>query len=237
VFYPAAALILWNKLRQKGPKGYAEIAILTGCCLAVILPWMIRNAVQVGSFAPRTGAGVNLRMGNSDGAYRLGHADLSIYPANSAVENALLHTLGESGYDRYCARLGLDYIGNHPLRFAILTLWRIRDWWFGLGSEWQGNLKGSLRLSALKQLSAIFHLPFFAIGCLAAWGIRKRVGLLLAIVLLYPAPYYLLIVSNRYRYPIEPLVVLMSSYGAVVTWNWLRARAKTADALDACGLG
>ena len=42
-FYPVVALVLWLRIRKQGSKGYREIAILTGSCLLVCVPWMVRN--------------------------------------------------------------------------------------------------------------------------------------------------------------------------------------------------
>jgi hypothetical protein len=47
-------------------------------------------------------------------------------------------------------------------------------------------------------------LPFFVAGCIAAWRNRIRAaGLLWALLLIYPIPYYLMLVSERYHYPVE----------------------------------
>lgn len=222
-FYPAVALILWQRLRNQGSRGYREIAILTGSCLLVCVPWMVRNALEVGSFTPRTTAGLNFRQGNSDGAWRLGtgEADVTIYPSNSAQEGRLFHELGELGYDRYCTRLGMEFVRNHPDRFAALTLLRIRHWWLGQGTEWPGNLKLRFQLSSLKRLSWLLPLPFFALGCIAAWRNRKPAGLLVAVLLFYPIPYYLMFVTERYHFPVEPFLLLVGSYGLVQVWEWL----------------
>ena len=221
--YPAVALVLWRRLRNQGTSGYREIAILTGSCFLVCVPWMTRNAIQVGSFTPRSGAGLNLRIGNNDAVWRQGTGaeDLSIYPSNSEEEGRLFYKLGEIGYDRYCAHLVMDYIRNHPDRFAALTLIRIRAWWFGQQSEWTGNLKLAFHVSALKSLSWLLPLPFFVIGCFAAWRNRIDVGWLAIVLLVYPVPYYFIFVAERYHFPVEPFLLLVGGYGLVQIWLWL----------------
>ena len=221
-FYPAVALVIWKRLRDQGSSGYREIAILTGSCLLVCVPWMARNALKVGSFTPRNGAGLNFRLGNNDNAFRLGTGeDLSIYPSNSKEEDRLFHKLGEVGYDRYCASLGIDYVRNYPGRFAALTLMRVRGWWLGYRSEWSGHLKLAFQLSALKRLSWLLPLPFFVVGCISSWRNRGPVGLVIALLLIYPIPYYFMIVAERYHFPVEPFVLLVSSYGLIRVWDWL----------------
>lgn len=215
LFYPAVALILWKQLRHEGSRGYREIAVLTGSCLLVCVPWMVRNAVMVGTFTPRNGGGVNFRLGNTDKAWQagVGGQDITVYPTISDEENRLFHQLGETGYDHYCARLAMEYIRNHPGRFAELTLMRIRAWWLGQNTDWQGNLKVPFHLAALKRISYLLPLPFFVAGCIAAWRHRIRAGLLWALLAIYPIPYYLTFVSERYHFPIEPFLLLVGSYG------------------------
>ena len=223
--YPVVALVLWKRIRDQGSPGYREIAILAGSCLLVLTPWMARNALLVGTFAPRGGAGLNLRLGNNDGAFRTGTGeDLSVYPSNSESEDRLFHKLGEAGYDRYCARLGMDYVRNHPGRFAALTMTRVRIWWLGRGSEWRGNLKLGFSVSALKHLSWLLPLPFFVLGCAAAWRNHAPVGLLMALLLIYPIPYYFMIVGERYHFPVEPFLLLVGGYGLTLAWEWLGRR-------------
>jgi 4-amino-4-deoxy-L-arabinose transferase-like glycosyltransferase len=214
-FYPAAAFFVWKRLRAHGSKGYREVALLTACCVLVCLPWMVRNAVVLGSFTPRTCAGLNFRLGNSDGAWRLGTGafDPSIYPSNSERENALFHQLGEVAYDRYCARIGMEFVARHPDRFASLTLVRIAAWWLGQSSEWRGNLKLAFQVSFWKRISFLLPLPLFILGYVAAWRNRAPVGLVVAVLLMFPLPYYFLIVSERYRFPVEPLMLLVGGYG------------------------
>ena len=224
-FYPAVALVLWKRLRDQGATGYREIAILTGCCLLVLAPWMARNQLLMGTCAPRSGIGVNLRLGNNDSAFRSASAeDLSIYPSNLESEDRLFHQLGEIGYDRYCARLGMDYIRDDPQRFAALTMTRVRIWWLGRGSEWRGNLKLAFRVSALKRFLWMLPLPFFLLGCAAAWRNHARIGLLMGLILMYPIPYYFLIVGERYHFPVEPFLLLVGSYGLTQAGEWLGRR-------------
>ncbi len=222
LFYPAVALILWKQLRDQGSRGYREIAILTVSCLLVCVPWMIRNAIQVGEFTPRSAGGLSFRMGNTDRVWKAGtgEEDISVAPTDSEEEARLFHKLGEADYDRYCARLGMEYLRNHPGRFAQLTLMRIRAWWLGQNTDWTGNLKLAFRLSALKRLAWLFPLPFFVAGCIAGWRNGVHMGLLLALLAIYPIPYYITVVTERYHFPIEPFLLLIGSYGMIRVWNW-----------------
>jgi 4-amino-4-deoxy-L-arabinose transferase-like glycosyltransferase len=221
LFYPAIAFIVWRRARRPDSSGFGEVALLTGCCLLVYLPWIARNAVVLGVTAPRTVAGVNLRVGNNEGAWRMGTGtgNYAIYPTNSKEEGRLFYRMGEVEYDRYCSRLAMDFMRRNPGKFAGLTLMRIRTWWLGQGDDWNAHFKLEFRLSALKRSVYLVPLPFFLIGSILAWRKNKPAGIVFALLLIYPLPYYFFFVSHRYRFPMEPFMLVLAVYGAM----WLAA--------------
>jgi 4-amino-4-deoxy-L-arabinose transferase-like glycosyltransferase len=235
VFYPVIVIWLWHRLAQNSGRKWAGLqgaAILTLSCFLVSVPWMIRNAVKVGEFAPRTASGLQLRLGNYEGAWEAhGNWSLQTYPSNSATEEKLYEDLGEAAYDRYCARLAVDYIRRNPGTFAGLIGYRILSWWSGnTGGEWKGNWQTSFSLARLKALIPLVLLALAVIGCIAAWRSGKSIGLLLALILIYPIPYYVSYVSDRYRFPIEPFLFLLATFGVVASASGvLRYFAKPDD--------
>ncbi len=234
LFFPVIAFVIWRRARQPGLRGLKEVAILTASCLLLYLPWLVRNAVLFGVAAPRTTPGLNLRLGNNEGAWRMktGTANLAIYPSNSNEEGRLFYRLGEIGYDRYCRGLAMEFIRENPDKFAALTLMRIRAWWLGQGDNWTGNFKLAFRLSTLKHLMFLAPLPFFVIGCIAARRQRKPIGLVLALLLIYPIPYYFFFVTERYHFPIEPLLVLVATYGLMWMGSFRRPEADAGESVD-----
>ncbi len=233
LFFAVIALVIWRRARQSGSRGLKEVAILTASCLLLYLPWIVRNAVVFGVAAPRTTAGLNLRLGNNEGAWRMktGTANLAIYPSNSNEEGRLFYRLGEIGYDRYCRGLAMEFIRENPGKFAALTLMRIRTWWLGAGDDWAGHYKLAFRLSTLKRWMFLAPLPFFVIGCIAARRQRKPIGLVLALLLIYPIPYYFFFVTQRYRFPMEPLLVLVATYGVMWVGSFRRPEAKAGESV------
>jgi len=220
IFYPVVAIWIWYRLAQRPGGNWAALrgaAILTLSCMVVCVPWMIRNAIKVGEFGPRTEAGLQLRLGNYEGAWE-SHGDWAVqtYPSNSPQEEKLYDELGEEGYDRYCAHLAADFIRRNPRLFAGIIGYHILSWWSGTtGGEWKGNWKTGLPLSRLKLLTSVLLMGFAVIGGSIAWRRGKSIGLLLALLLLYPIPYYLSYVNDRYRFPIEPFLLLFATFGVV----------------------
>jgi 4-amino-4-deoxy-L-arabinose transferase-like glycosyltransferase len=235
-FYPAVVVWVWHRLWQNSRKkwfGFQGAAILTLACFVVCVPWMIRNAVMVGEFAPRSVAALNFWIGNNEEAWKAqnGGDNNLIYPGNSQEEEKRYDALGEAAYDRYCAQLASDFIRRNPQKFADLTWYRFRAWWFKAnGGEEKGTWKVGFRLTDLKQLTSLALVVWAAIGCIAAWRNRKPVGLMLVLVLIYPIPYYLAFVSERYRFPIEPFLLLFATFGlAELASAVLRTKADRAQ--------
>ena len=220
IFYPVIAGWIWYRMWRNSPEKWLSlqgVSILTASCLLVCVPWMIRNAVVVGEFTPRSSTGLQLWLGNNEGAWeRQGAWSMDLDPPNSPEELKRFEELGDAGYDRYCYRLSGDFIRQNPSKFADLIGYRIRLWWLGTGGgDWKGNFRTSLRLATMKRLMSLVLIPLAAIGCIVAWRRGKPVGLMLALFLIYPIPYYLFFVSERYRFPIEPFVLLAATFGVM----------------------
>jgi hypothetical protein len=243
VIYPVAVVWVWFRQLQSTANlrnSLRGAATVTLSCGLVCLPWMIRNAIMVGEFAPRTSTGLQVRLGNNQGAWKShnGNAFIAIYPGESVEEAKRLIELGEAGYDHYCARLGIEFIRQNPQKFLDLTWWRVRGWWFGNAADWTGNLKTSFRLANLKRLMSISLTALAAIGCVAAWRSRKPSGLLQGLIIVYPIPYYFLFVNERYRYPTDAFLLLFAACGLVgVLSVALRRVARARDRRASTGLG
>jgi len=88
---------------------------------------------------------------------------------------------------------------THPKRFIILTLGRIRDFWFYPDPSKVKALFGDL--------TAMLGL----IGLVQMWQRDKLNGAVLTSVLLvYSAPSYLIHVGVRQRFPVDWLLILLS---------------------------
>jgi hypothetical protein len=179
---------------------------------------MVRNAITMHQFMPRTVTGIALRLGNNEHTWKAqdGGYDWTIHPATSAEEEARYREMGEIGYERWSWEVAVQFIRQDPVRFAVLTERRILAWWFGQGNAWTAHLHGvDWNLGPLKRAVVIFPLPLLLYGSLLAWRSGRPAGLLVAILFLYPLPYYFLFVAERYRFPTDPFMILMAIYAAV----------------------
>lgn len=207
------ALWYWLRPRDALSRSRAAAAFLAGLVL-VSGPWALRNLVVLGSPNLRTNLGVELFVGNNDGAR--GPFNGRIHPAYDDAEYARYVALGEVAYAADAGARARAWMSANPGRFARLTLERAQRFWVGpdpfaaqvLGSgalrhrDWQGWIEW------------LCHAFIGACGLVGAVTFRGRDGaatLVRGALLLFPLVYYVTHVFERYRLPLEPVLVLAAS--------------------------
>lgn len=232
---PAA---LWVIARDQGAwweRGKRALAFGL-VAFATCVPWCWRNHAAVGSFAVRTNFGVELMVGNNDRAN--GYFQVRVHPSYSEGEFRAYVTQGEVPYAAACAERAQAWIRADPSRFARLTLHRARLYWFG-DFPWSDPRTEGAKSAATDPASWVkwgLH-ALTGLLCLAGCVLWLRRGVehkaLVAMLLLFPAPYYLTHVLERYRFPIEPLMILPAV--AFVLWAVDRVRGNRARSALAPG--
>jgi hypothetical protein len=124
--------------------------------------------------------------------------------------------LGEQEYIRQAKEQALNFVRQYPREFLDLTLHRTLWFWDGTpllyqAQEWWQPWE-FWPLSVTAWLGLIFLLT------------RRPRGWLLyaACMVVYPLPYYLVYPVAKYRYAIEPEMLLLSAFLASVLWSELR---------------
>lgn len=207
---PGIALFFWVRQGKRGLRTLLAIALP---CALVLAPWSIRNQVQLGTLAPKANLGVELMVGNHDLA--TGSFRPDAHPSYNSIEHLKYLNLGEAAYSRQAEQRFKEWVQANPGIFTLLTLTRIRHFWLGLSPftpvvmhggglhqrDWQGWVKWWLH---------------FSVGCLALLG-ALRYGdeeggrvLLVGCLTCFPLVYSITHVMERYRFPIEPLLVLLA---------------------------
>jgi hypothetical protein len=213
-------MIAWYYLRPRpgrlrlDPSGLARVAVLLGVAILTASPWIVRNAVVIGTPQIRSNLGVEVFVGNNDGA--TGPFNGRIHPAYDPEEAQRYRSMGELAYSRDAMARGTAWIREHPGRFTRLTLERIQRFWLGpnparpivLGSgaelerDWMGWLKW------------LTHGLMGALAIAGAITWKGRPGsrtVMRGSLLLFPLVYYVTHVFERYRFPLEPLVTLSAA--------------------------
>ena len=185
------------------------------CATALVCaPWIARNWVQVGSPGLRTNLGVELFVGNNDGAE--GRFNGAVHPAYNDAEFARYVELGESAYAEEAFARFRAWASDNPARFAELTAVRVARFWLGRNPlegiplstgrvkprDWMGWIKWTLHLAGGVLAVA---------GALALRGRTADRMLLRGVVVLFPLTYYVTHVFERYRLPIEPVLTLLAA--------------------------
>jgi len=234
----APFVVLWLLLAsgRRKTERVGAAALFSICVVAVLSPWLLRNHAHFGSFFLRSNLGVELRLGNSEFAwqdYLQGmHTDapLMAHPAVVQEEFDRFVALGEGGYGRWAMEEALDFILGHPMRFVRMSARRVQFFWLSdltADNVWSGNLVvpwSTALLSVARKVSHLLPLPFLVMGIVAALRERLPVGALLAMLILLPLIYYVTHVTQRYRFPIESVILLFASYGLVVLHQLWRNR-------------
>lgn len=222
-FYPFA--LIWLLLQR--PLGWQKTIcrIIVMCVLTgvVMSPWILRNYLIFGRVMFRSNFGLELKLENCSATWealeKTGDSNVFSlqHPTINSHEFRLYQKVGELRYMDMCLEKAKTFIRNHPGKYMILTLKRISYLWtggWGRDNNWVGNFDASFSLSGLKKLFLLLPLPFALIGI--ALAIRRRlshVSLPILYILALPGVYYLTHVCSRFRYPIEPILLMFAVYG------------------------
>lgn len=196
-------------------------AMVIASCL-VISPWLVRNYGIFGNFVPiKSNFGHELFLGNNEyatgtyedafGRYRKKNPMTAL----TAADQAYLRQSDEVSRNRFLLHKAITSIVTHPIDFLKRTMSRFVAYWTYMRptDTWQA------KVSVISYLSVLM----LAIGGLfITRDRRKDVQLVLLFLLLIPVPYYLTIVGVfRYRFPIEPILMIFAGYTiqAIVSWH------------------
>jgi hypothetical protein len=228
--YPIAAIWIWSRNRLPLALKVARIGSIILVCGATISPWVIRNYLALGRLSLKSNLPLELKIGNNPMA--LGNAPdfdwMKAHPSISALEFAAYRKLGESRYLDLCWQQATAFIRENPDQFAQLSGYRVVAFWIGDAGrhhEWKGNLHADFKLASLKAVFHLLPLPLALPGILL-WRKKNRdLWLMLAVLCVFPVPYYVTHTAQRYRFPVEPFLILFIAVGVwALSSTWFRRR-------------
>jgi 4-amino-4-deoxy-L-arabinose transferase-like glycosyltransferase len=172
-----------------------RVLIAVAGLLLTLVPWTARNYLTFGRFIPlRDNFGLELWVGNRPGMQ--GTVDFSgDFPDNDPSSYA---RLGELRFMDGKFDASRQFIMSNPAGFALRALRRVPEFW---------------RLP--------YPFPWIAVSIMGWVGAilamrKKREGWVWFVLLaVYPAVYYVTHNFATYRHPIEPLVILLTSFAVV----------------------
>ena len=214
---------IWLRHWRRGSNCTGRAVIASLFFFMVVTPWIWHSSRNYGRFvAFRNNFGLEFLVGNTgDG---ISPAWVNDLPDESPVEMAKVQKMGEPAYLAEKQHEAKEWFAHHPLRCAGLTLRRILYNWTGF---WNLRLLWTLNAAGLPHILTYSLISFLAFSGVA-FAIRKhRDGAIpLAILLIcFPLVYYTTHLDERFRHPIDPVIVIFAVYGAI---SFRRQRARMA---------
>lgn len=214
---------LLRQPRRSAAMWHAMAAALLFC--VINLPWAVRNYETFGKpILIRGNFGAEFRMGNGPGAE--GYWMFWQHPTQDPVEFVRYQRMGEADYVAERQREALRWINENRGKFAQITAKRVLLFWAGIPRS---------EVIAGFDIRDWAEAAFFLSSALSFLGLslmlrrRLRGSFIFAVSLfVYPMIYYLTFPHERYRHPIEPLMVLLAVYPVAAALNH-RKRSRTAE--------
>jgi Dolichyl-phosphate-mannose-protein mannosyltransferase len=208
-----------------GRRPILQASVASVLFLACLMPWTVRNDQTFHRFVPMRD-NLWLEVHRAYNGDTLDVTSDSFDPAHSAIERKQWLELGETRYFDLKKQESIAYITRHPGTSISLFARHILLFWTGFWSL-------SPRFLALEPmhipavaLTSVFTLLALA-GWRAAWRKDRGHGLVPfgIVCLVYPLIYYVTHPSLEYRLALDPLIVIVGSYGVVSAWKG-RARVR-----------
>lgn len=240
LFIPCLIFWIGYKNKENGDPAslFKKITVMAVGVLIVLLPFAARNQVLENRFSPFPAhGGLNFYIGNHPGAtgkyaHLEGITDEPITQirdsiAKASIESGKKLTAGEaSGYWLSKAQ---KFMADRPGEYLALLFKKILIFWNYEEAPSNTNFDFCKNFSALLKGPVI---PFGLIAPFALFGIfmafRQRspdVLLTLSWILSYMLSVVLLFVSDRYRFPVIPFLLLFASLGILELYERIKSRA------------
>ncbi len=182
--------------------------VAAACTIAVFSPWAIRNRVTLGRFVwTRSNFGLEFQISNDDHSGPImdqnvlnATAGVWRHPFINGIEREKVKRIGELAYMEAKKAEAVQWIRSHPFRFMRLAFERTLYFWFPpMQRPWQTLPEAAISV-------------FGIVGLVHLRRNAKTAPLFVAAVLTYPLVYLLIEVSPRYRFPMEPFLLLTGAY-------------------------
>jgi hypothetical protein len=213
VFPFLAAWAIWRA--RRGRLSWIRIVGVTGLVFAAaMVPWTIRNYRVFGKFIVlRSNFGLELWLGNNPGVPDTWSPWL--HPNDSREEAEKYQRMGEIAYMAEKKSEAIEFMRSHPadtLRFVyhrfILTWLATSD---SPADEWAA---GRWYLRGFIILNVLFSILSW-MGALFSNRTKSEEALpYQSMLAIFPLIYYLTHSSLRYRFPMDPIMMVLAAYGA-----------------------
>ncbi len=221
--YPFVIIYIFVQKRLLLNVRLRQIGLLTLMIVVVLSPWIWRNYLVFGQPLLRSNFGLELKLGNNSGgkAYMQKHGRGKIemfHPIIQTDELEKYRKMGELAYTASSGKEAMAFIVAHPYEFMQLTIQRILYFWvrdLDLSKGFEGHFGIRTKKSAFTTFIYILPLPFMFMGIVFAVRDKRPADILVSYLILFPLIYYITHVRQRYRYPVEPVMLIFAAGGLV----------------------
>ncbi len=228
------ALAVWFYKKRWVRAGQAPVIFFAAAALT-LLPFCLRNQQLEGRFSPfPTHGGLNFYIGNHEGASGKyaqveGISDAPIQQINDSIFLARRESgkdLSPADASGYWMSKALDSIGRNPTGYAALMVKKVLLFW-----NWE-EVPANTNFYFVKQFAPVLNWPLVSFGVVAPFALlgllflsqerSHRAGVLAVFVLAYMASVVILFVTDRYRFPSVPFVLMLAAFGACRLYDYLK---------------
>jgi hypothetical protein len=212
VFPFLAGWAIWRA--RLGPLPWIRVATVTALIFAAaMVPWTIRNYRVFGKFIVlRSNFGLELWLGNNPGVPDTWSPWL--HPNDSREEAEKFQRMGEIAFMAEKNHEAIEFMRSHPADTLHFIYRRFVNTWLAITDspvdEWTSfpwYLRGFVVLNLLFSL-------FTWLGALFANRTKSEDSLAyFAMLIVFPVVFYVTHSSLRYRFPMDPIMMVLAAYG------------------------
>lgn len=219
-------LALWAIWPLRPQLGLAAKLTLAATAIFIVgtSPWTIRNYVTFHKALPfRSNFGLELWLGNNPAVPDTWAPFL--HPDADPKEASKYARMTEIPYMEEKQSEALRFMREHPADVARFTFRRFEANWLG---TWEAPTDAWAESSAFERLMLAENCTLSLLsllGVLFAFRARQEAALPFAMILLvFPLVFYLTHPAGRYRFPIDPVLTILSVYALAHSLSSLRQR-------------
>lgn len=211
--------LLWE-LRKQAVPWIKPLAIAALACALGVAPWTYRNYLAFGKIIPiRSNMGLVLWMGNNPASD--GFND-KLSPYGNREQASLYIQMGEIAYMTAKKHEAVAFMKSHPGRTFTMAVRNAWTFWFGVTDRRTNPWYGGATYLSIDFIANAVIVLLGLIGTVGAVrSCMSSAWLYLSILTVFPLIYYLTRPALRFRFAIEPMLVILAAYGAVCLLNWV----------------
>jgi 4-amino-4-deoxy-L-arabinose transferase-like glycosyltransferase len=204
------AWLVWEARTEQAPWAKPAMAALLVFAICLV-PWTIRNYRAFGKFIVlRSNFGLELWLGNNlNVTDTMGQWE---HPNDNREEAEKYKRMGEIAYMEEKQQEAIAYIRTHPGETLNLVFRRFEINWLAFSDSpvdvWLTGTSAARTFLVLTCLLSLLCL----LGALYAYRARQPEAFPFAMVLLvFPLIFYVTHASTRYRFPIDPIILILAT--------------------------